>query len=847
MNGPMATRRDTRKVRQPGGEQPDLAPLLAAYRPLPGVADEMMDAQGAIRPHWRPLLQALAAMGEAQVAARFERADRYLKDSGVYYRVYDEAGGGERLWPLSHVPLVIEPGEWAALERGLIQRAALLETVLADIYGEGRLVREGALPAAVVAGSPEYLRPLVGVPPRGDAHLWLYAADIGRGPDGRFWVLSDRTQAPSGAGYVLENRLALARALPDVVRDFSVTRLAPFFDALRGALSAFNRREDTRVGLLTPGPLNETYFEHAYLARYLGFLLVEAEDLVVRGDEVFVRTVSGLKRVDVLLRRLDSDYADPLELNAASRIGVPGLVRAVRAGRVAIANALGSGVLESRAMLSFLPALARRVLGEELLLPNVATWWCGQPRERALVEERLDDMVIASAFGTPVPGLIDRSAILGRDLDAAARRRLASVLDRRGVDLVGQESAELTTTPAWINGRLEPRPFILRCFVARTADGWRVMPGAFCRVSEQADAHAVSMQHGGRSADVWVTAQAPAQPATLLPSPDQVTIRRNVGMLTSRAADNFFWLGRYLERAEATLRLVRALAGRLTEEGRRDGVVIDRLADLLRVWGAAPPPVAAVPGEAPAGPADSAIGALTSGACDSSVPAIVAQALRTASVIRDRLFPDAWRALDDLKDLMTRWAVVTNEVDAYEVATRALRILAALSGFAQENMNRLNTWRFLEIGRRLERALAICRFTRRFALDDTRADTLEALLELMDCQTTYRSRYVLGVTLAPVLDLALIDETNPRSVAFQLACIAEHLAALPGAAPGEPMDPTARIAQRLLTDLRTLDPCDFTLSQVLAIEQQLMRLSDALSRLYFTPRHMVADLGERLA
>src|SRR5262245_59515719 len=315
--------------------------LLAGYKPLPGTFDEMMDRDGRVRTHWQPLLTLLAALGPKEINRRFAAGDRHLRDSGVFYRVYEDPSGAERPWPLSHVPLLISAPEWQVLEAGLIQRAQLLEAVLADAYGPARLVREGRLPAAVVAGNPEFLRPLVGVAPPGGAHLWLYAVDVGRSPNGDWWVLGDRTQAPSGAGYALENRLAISRAMPDVYRELKVERLAPFFQAFQAELSALNRQDDSRVCVLTPGPMNETYFEHAYLARYLGFLLVEGEDLTVRDDGVFIRTVSGLKRAEVLVRRLDADFADPLELNARSRLGVPGLVQAVRDGTVVIANALG--------------------------------------------------------------------------------------------------------------------------------------------------------------------------------------------------------------------------------------------------------------------------------------------------------------------------------------------------------------------------------------------------------------------------------------------------------------------------------------------------------------------------
>src|SRR5215471_16719172 len=371
----------------------DLAPLLAGYRPLPGIFDEMVDAEGRMRAHWRPLLAMLARLAPQELTRRFTAADRHLHDSGAFYRVYEDESGAERPWPLSYVPLLIDGSEWQTLKAGLIQRAELLEAVLADAYGRAELVREGRLPAAIIAGNPEFLRPLVGVAPAGGYHLRFYGVDLGRSPDGHWWVLGDRTQAPSGAGYALENRLAISRAMPDVYRELHVERLAPFFQAFQADLSSLSRRDDSRVCVLTPGPMNETYFEHAYLARYLGFLLAEGEDLTVRDNGVFIRTVSGLKRTEVLLRRLDADFCDPLELNSRSRLGVPGLVQAVREGKIVLANGLGSGVAEARGMLAFLPALSGALDGHDLAIPNTATWWLGDPHLRADMRDRLDDLV----------------------------------------------------------------------------------------------------------------------------------------------------------------------------------------------------------------------------------------------------------------------------------------------------------------------------------------------------------------------------------------------------------------------------------------------------------------------
>nr|WP_234051932.1 MULTISPECIES: circularly permuted type 2 ATP-grasp protein [unclassified Xanthobacter] len=792
----------------------------------------MLDADGRPRAHWIPFLAALAEMGPDELRRRFGSADRYLRDSGVFYRVYDDVGGGERPWSLSHVPLLIERSDWAALSAGLIQRAELLEAVLQDLYGPGRLVSDGDLPAAAAAGSNEFLRPLVGVKPVGGRYLRLYAADVGRGPDGRWWVLADRAQAPSGTGYALENRLAMTRALPDVSRALHMQRVAGFFQALRTSLMKLDGTGEGRIGLLTPGPMNETYFEHALLARYLGFLLVEGEDLTVRGDRLHVRTVAGLKRIDVLLRRLDADFADPLELNAGSRLGVPGLVQALREGGVAFANALGSGLVEAPALLAFLPRIAMRILGAPLKLPHVGTWWCGQDAERAQVMEHLDELVIGSAFGRPVPVLPSGGSVLGADLSAAERRRLSTLLARRGVELVGQDIARLSTTPVWTGDRLTPRPFMLRVFLAATDSGWQVMPGGFCRISSTPDARAISLQKGDRSADVWVLAEQAVPDTTLLPNPENVKVRRSSGTLPSRAADNLFWLGRYVERAEATLRLSRVLVSRLAETGETGtSPLVSRLLGLLGAWGAMPRDLAK------ATPARYAVAVLTRRDVPGALPQLVLAARAAASVIRDRFSPDAWKALVDLEScVLAPINSAPSEADAHERADAALRIIAAFSGLASENMNRLTGWRFLELGRRTERAISTLRFARTFGEQGV-PGSLDALLQVADSLITYRSRYVMMEARGPVLDLVLLDPDNPRSVAFQVERMADHLRVLPGRDHDAPPPLWERLVARMRAELAAATAESFDGAWFDEMEKTLMRLSDEVAAHYFLQGH----------
>lgn len=801
--------------------------FVSSYRPLPGIFDEMMDVDGRVRAHWQPLLSMLSSLGGEEINRRFAAADRYLRDSGVFYRVYEDPAGVERPWPLSHVPLLIEPSDWKQLEAGLIQRAALLEAVLADAYGPGQLIRDGRLPAALIAGNPEFLRPLVGVAPPGGTHLSFYAVDIGRGSDGRWWVLGDRAQAPSGAAYAIENRLALARAIPDIYRANRVERVAPFFQAFQAELSAFNRQDDTRVCLLTSGPMNETYFEHSYLARYLGLLLVEGEDLAARDDGVFIRTVSGLRRAEVLLRRLDADFSDPLELNATSRLGVAGLVQSVRDGKVVIVNALGAGLVEARAMLAFLPALAPVVLGDELAVPNIATWWLGRADIRDEMIGKLDSMVIAPAFTDSSPNVQLGDGMFGAELDDDQRRDLMRSIQDRGVDYVLQEAVTLSTMPVWRDGRLQPRPFTLRLFLAKLGGKWQVMPGGFVRIAESADARAVSLQRGAATADAWVLSDAPVAETTLLPTPERMAVQRATGALPSRAADNLFWVGRYVERAEATLRLVRCLISREALAEDTTAPIIASIGALLGTWSAASDDKCQTPA------ALIARAALTRGEFEGSLPRLVSAARSAASAIRDRFSPDAWRALSDLVTTIDApLAIGPAETAMIERVEAAVRIISSLSGMAQENMTQLAGWRFLELGRRIERAILTCRCVRWFAYADAPDDGLDVLLEFADSQITYRQRYVMVAALAPVIDLIMLDPNNPRSVAYQFDRIETHLAALPKRHAAGRLSSVQQIAASIATRLRAADAAKIDNATIVDIENALMKLSEAITAYY---------------
>ena len=793
---------EARNASRPAGDP------VFGYRALPGVADEMLDSQGKVRPVWQRLLATLGRMDETELANRFARADRYLRDAGVFYRAYGKEGS-ERSWPLSHVPVLIDEAEWAAVSEGLVQRAELLERVVADIYGEAKLVRQGLLPPGLIASNPQFLRPLVGVRPADGHFLHFCSFEIGRGPDGNWWVLSDRTEAPSGAGFALENRVATTRAFSDLYAETHVHRLAGFFGAFRDTLQARKQHPDDRIAVLSPGIANETYFEHAYIARYLGFMLLEGEDLTVVGGRVMVRTVAGLKPIGVLWRRLDASFADPLELNQSSHIGTPGIVEALRAGSLSIVNALGSGILETRALLAFTPAICRHVLGEEQKLPSIATWWCGQESEREHVTSHVGDMVIGPAYSTR-PFFDDNGqSVLGASLRAAAKTSVTDWLATDGRKLVGQEVVTLSTTPAWVHGRLTPRPMSLRVFAARTRDGWQIMPGGFARIGSGDDVAAIAMQAGGTAADVWIVSDRPVERTTLLPAEESFT-RNLPGSLPSRSADNLFWLGRYIERAEGALRILRAWHGRFAEAADPQMPLLKDVSDYL-----------------------AALDINTRQPVPGSLLANIDSALFSAGNIRDRFSPDGWLALNDLSKTARKFhSTVQAGDDATHAMTILLRKLAGFAGLVHENMYRFTGWRFLSIGRYLERGLHMTRLLGHMSGPDAPDGAYDMLLEIGDSVMTHRRRYNVNTAAVTVTDLLALDSLNPRSVLYQLNEIKTEVELLPNAFVNGQMSPFYRETMRLHSGLAVMTPEALNATVYKRLEQDLERLSDLLGQTY---------------
>ncbi len=787
-------------------EKPKLydARLFDRYQPIPGVPDELVDAAGFMRLGWEGLIGHLSGLSPTEIAEDFARGEQHLADAGVFFRKYGDPTVASRDWPFSPVPILLPESEWTVIKAGLIQRANLLEQVVADIYGPNRLIAEGHLPAALIAENPEWLRPMVGTVPRSGHFLHFVAFEIGRGPDGRWWVLSDRTDAPSGAGFALENRVATTRVFPDLYHRTSVHRLAGFFRSFRDALDGLRQDPGSRVGILTPGPLTDTYYEQAYIARYLGLSLLEGEDLTVENGHLRIRTVKGLAPIDVLWRRMDGIWADPLELREDSQLGTPGLMSAVRQGNVAMVNALGVGVLETQALMAFLPAISEVLTGQPLVMPNVATWWCGQPEELEHVRANAHRMMIGPAMSTRMPYESTTAHAIGGQMRASDDDDLHNWLNENAAGLVGKELVTLSTTPVYENGGLVPRPMTIRVFLARTAEGWEVMPGGFARIGSSSDTAAISMRSGGSVADVWVISPTPVDPVSMLAPASAPFQRAEAGPLPSRAADNLFWLGRYTERTEGLLRLLRAYNSRQQEAA--SGALLDALHDHLASYGIDP-----------------------KDPLPEGLLATLGSAVQAASQIRDRFSVDGWSALKDMEKSIARIAkTATNGKDAAQVMSVMLRKIAGFSGLVHENMYRAAGWQFLTIGRSLERAAMMSGLLAAFAEPDTPEGGLDLAIEVGDSAMIHRQRYSVVTSRASVIDLLALDDSNPRAVRFHLDVIRTRVDEITDGSTG-PLSHFQRLVLALQTDVTLHSVESLDSGALRGLRDRILGLSMALS------------------
>lgn len=810
------------------GLDPKTSPL-ALYALDRSRGDIYADASPEVAEKWNTFARAIS--GSSGIA---DYLKRHVEDLGLGYRLTGDEQ--ERPWPLNPMPVIIGAEEWRQVEEGLVQRAELLERVIADIYGEQRLVAEGHLPAPVITGSRNFTRKMVGVPPPMGRYLHVYGVDLARGPDGSWRVLADRVRLPLGIGYALENRIALSRGTGSLLSSIGARRLAEFFDAMRRGIAATCAREDPRIALLTPGRFNQAYAEQAHLARYLGFALVEGRDLLVQDSKLFVRTIAGLKRVDALWRWINARNLDPLAFDSRSAIGVADLFSAWEGGNLVTANWPGAGVVEARAMSAFLPRLAEVLNGEPLKLPNLATWWCGQEWERDHVSAHLDDLMVSSAFRSKIEGLPDGRTRPGASFTGADRTALLEAMERRPMDYTGQEVIHVGTTPFWTGDHFVPRSFTVRTFLARDENGcWCMMPGGLARLSQAGELRTPLMGEGDQSADVCIVDDAPDAKVAIPPTLSPPAVRRAAKILPSQAADNLFWLGRYSERAQTTARVVRALLAASSTQSIHpvSKTVPERLAGLLARWGAIE--------SAEGTPEELASAALGDTEHGGSLITLVGNTRQIARLLRDRLFVDSWRIINRP---MPGYLPLDSD-SMSDAAERLMERFAAVSGMTAESMSRTAAWRFLDMGVRVERASLALQATLEMVPGSASADDLTALLDLFDCHYLYRNRYLAIPFIAPVLDMVLLDPDQPRGLAHQVGVLAEHIAALPTLRADGMPEPPMRLVRAIEARLAALDAEAVDHEMLEDLLTDIFGLSDAIAQRYFLQREPQAGRADK--
>ena len=790
--------------------------VFANYKLQPNAYDESWIEHGRIQPHWQPYINALQQQDLGQVRQDIQRL---LQDNGVTYNVHGDPSRQPRPWRLDVVPLIISEEDWTIIEAGIQQRATLLNLILTDLYGAQTLITQGLIPPELIYMHDGFLRPCMNVPHNGNL-LPLYAADLGRGPDNRMWVLGDRTQAPSGAGYALENRTVMTRVLSQMFNDGKIRRLSSFFRQFQNSLDQLAPHTDSpQTVVLTPGPFNETYFEHAYLASYLGYSLVQGSDLTARDGQVWLKTIEGLRPVDVILRRVDDSFCDPLELRSYSQLGVAGLLESVRRQKTAVANPLGSGILENPGLMPFMPNLARYFLGEDLILPTAATWWCGQAQELDHVLQNLPNLVIKRIARTS-----QSKTIFGNLLSQQELADLRDRIQKRPSLYIGQEQVSFSTVPSLVDDHFEARPTILRSFAVTSPQGYVVMPGGLTRSAAKSNNYMVSGRADGISRDTWVLTSKPQNHISLwLQSDQRQRALEHSFSLPSRAAENLFWVGRYAERAEASARLLRTILNQSLQAN--TALDENRQASHQQLLRALTHLTLTYPGfvdedsqERLQNPEPELRAVALSSEQSGSIHNNIQSLMRAASGVRDLWSNDTWRLLQNIEDT---WALLHRKGEdislyhLWEGLNQLIMQLMAFAGLNYESITHGTNWLMLDSGRRLERAQMTMSLVNALVTQvwspPIEALLLEQLLVTTENIITYRRRYRSYLQLHTVLEQLLLDQTNPRAVIYQLDALQTHLEKLPRQLKSFRLSDEERLVLQARTQLRLCEIADLLL------------------------------------
>jgi len=736
---------------------------------------------------WKKFFSSYAHLGEAEIFDRRADIHRFLKENGVTYNIYGDPAGLNRPWNLDVIPYIIEQQEWLTIEKGLTQRAELFNLILKDIYGEQQLIKKGLLPVELIYNHPGFLRECAGISMPWKRHLVLYSADIARSPDGKIWVISDRSQAPSGSGYALENRTAMARILPELFADIKVQQLSPYFNELQ---TAFNEiapaKQNPRIVILTPGPRNETYFEHSYLSSFLGYTLVQGDDLMVKDNCVWLKTIGGLEKVDVILRRVDDVYCDPLELKSDSQLGVAGLLQAVRSGNVSIANPLGSSILENPGLIPFLPAIAKHLLNEPLILPTIASWWCGQPKELNYVLNNIQHLIIKRIYRYSNSS----SSIDGSKLSKNELNQLKETIKTHPYLYVGQEKVSFATSPSLNDKKIQPTNALFRSYLVGTNDGYTVMKGGLTRTTGDLSNILISNQLGGMSKDTWVISNDIEQDVHVRHHAIQVdTAPAYNDTLPSQTAENLFWVGRYAERILANARFQRTVMQFLTQGNQlqaNDHILAEH--NLLMALTHHTCTYPGFVGENSAAklkfPSKELASILFDANRQGSLSFNLTLFLRAVNAVRDHWSTDTWRVLRTMEE---DWQnIADNTPNSFKMITmlnHLITSMVAFIGLNRESISREQGWTILDTGRKIEQSLLLISMLRATLVnkqdDLVEYNLQEAVLKSNETLVNYRYKYRVHIQLSLVLDLMLLDENNPRSLAYQITRIKRYLSILP--------------------------------------------------------------------
>lgn len=838
-----------------------------APRAKDGHFEELRDINGSLRPHWKTFFEQLEPSGLIDLDQRTLELARQVRENGITYNVYADEFGPQRPWSVDLFPLIINRDAWQEVQSGVLQRAKLLEAIMRDAYGTQSLLKEGLIPPALIYGHPGFLRSMHGANFTQRKHLHIIAFDLARAPDGNWSVLSQRTQAPSGLGYLLENRNLIARQFPAA---YEQMQIAPLAIAYRNLIDALKLESpvgnQAHIALLTPGPYNETYFEHAYLARYLGLTLVEGGDLTVRDKRLYLKTVRGLEPVDILLKRLDDEFLDPLELRSDSTLGVPGLLQAIRAGNVILANAPGSAFLESPALLGFLPAISERILGEQIQLPAMDTWWCG---ERAALEAAIPNLRQTAIKPTyPIgSGHLHYESTLGCDLSQSQLDEWVGRITRQPDEHTIQTYIPLAQMPTWLNAfnindpsLIEPHSYMLRVFALSDGpNSWQVLPGGLARIAGP-DSEIASMQRGGSSADVWVQVDQAIEGSDLHTSQaiqsKELTLRKR--LVTSRAAENLYWFGRYTERSENTLRLAKLYLENINSEYTPSRSLWAWLEHLCRLYGLVPE---GVPSHFDQDDIRhriferTLIQSLHSSDTATSVAFNLNAMKRTAANVRERLSTEQWstinRCIESFQNDCHK-ATTFNDFSsslAIDALKQASISLAAITGAQADRMTRDDGWQLLSIGRYIERLSFLTTILDSAIVmgmlfnPNVDSSGYTALLNLFDSTITFHAQHQQSREIAPLVGLLVLDDENPRSLAWVSKALRARLAKLAGTERDNPDELTRSVFNLSTLDLLELSSVDEAgnfseLRHCLqTVSQSAWNVSDEISARYFNLIH----------